>query len=109
MASNYPKTKIQALKQTFVSRPVTSLHHAPTRSPDFLNVGSVSIFPGTTCYYFCVVLGAVLPVLHLALSAPLLRLSLGVNAGDPFLTPLSSSRRPVRVSLVSSSGICACL
>lgn len=40
MASNYPKTKIQALKQTFVSRPVTSLHHAPARSPDFLNVGS---------------------------------------------------------------------
>ena len=45
------------------------------------------VFPGTTCYYFCVVLGAVLPVLHLALSAPLPRLSLGVNAGDPFLTP----------------------
>ena len=37
MASNYPKTKIQAVKQTFVSRPVTSLHHTP-RSPDFSSV-----------------------------------------------------------------------
>ena len=43
MASNYPKTKIQAVKQTFVSRPVTSLHRAP-RSPDFSSVG-LCMFP----------------------------------------------------------------
>lgn len=34
MTSSYPKSKIQALKQTFISRAVTSLHGAPPHSLD---------------------------------------------------------------------------